>query len=1066
MAETKFHKQLVLYKYFLSLFKSDDFSKLKDTLKDPELENLDEDNITKFHKKIVFEKLHSHELTKDQLLRYDQNIVKHTFRINRKREEKIKWKYYQYLGLLFTEIYLDRYFAGQDKLLASLNEFLEGFNSILGNKEQLKKFEMKDLSKLAFWSATGSGKTLLMHVNILQYLHYAKKQGTSRDINKVILLTPNEGLSNQHKLEFDLSDLNSQMFSGDLVGQLGKEEVDTIEIIDIHKIKDEQGIKTVSIEAFEGNNLVLVDEGHRGSSGYEWKEKRDRLCEEGFSFEYSATFGQAIGAATAGKKETLRQEYAKCILFDYSYKFFYEDGYGKDYKIYNMPNDNIDEQRELYLTASLLSFYQQVKYFYDNNENLKPFRIEKPLWIFVGGRVTAVRTENKRKTSDVVDILLFIAEFIQNRSRSIDYLERLLSGRSGMLNPQNKDLFEDNFGYLNSKSINGEKAFTDILKTIFYTTSADVQLHIDNLKGIDGEIGLRAGDNEYFGVINVGDVKELLKLCEDKNLSIDEKDFSNSLFAQINNKDSQVNLLIGSKKFTEGWNSWRVSSMGLMNIGKKEGTEIIQLFGRGVRLKGYNLSLKRSSEIPEVATIRPKLIELIETLNIFGVRSDYMSQFQEYLEQEGIPTEKPEEIILPTIESMYRDKYLSALRSKKLKTLQVKDGLNFKKNGPNPVLDLPTSYLKNNKVVLDWYPRLQVIESRSKNIQMVDNREMHFLTENNVGFLDYTELYFELQDFKNERSWYNINITKEKIKELLLDNYWYKLYIPKEELEFSSDGFKDAQKWQEIAVILLRKYLDKYYKYKKKEWELPNLEYVEITESSMNVIEQEYKFEIHKDEDVIIEKIKLLKEAIEKNELEDLDFRNFTQGKFVPIGFNKHLFNPLIHLKKGTTTVKVKPVHLNDGEIQFIEKLKNYIQKNIDLFKETEICVLRNKSTKDGVGFFEADNFHPDFIVWLLVDGKQYITFVDPKGLRNLKGTGDVKIEFHKKIKEIQGRLSSKEEDIELNSFIISVTPYEEVDWWDKGISKADFNSKNVLFMEDENNKAIEQMIRIILTKS
>jgi hypothetical protein len=29
-----------------------------------------------------------------------------------------------------------------------------------------------------------------------------------------------------------------------------------------------------------------------------------------------------------------------------------------------------------------------------------------------------------------------------------------------------------------------------------------------------------------------------------------------------------VNLLIGSKKFTEGWSSWRVSTMGLMNVGK------------------------------------------------------------------------------------------------------------------------------------------------------------------------------------------------------------------------------------------------------------------------------------------------------------------------------------------------------------------------------------------------------------------------------------------------------------------------------------------------------------------
>ena len=52
--------------------------------------------------------------------------------------------------------------------------------------------------------------------------------------------------------------------------------------------------------------------------------------------------------------------------------------------------------------------------------------------------------------------------------------------------------------------------------------------------------------------------------------------------------NSSINILIGSKKFSEGWNCWRVSTMGLMNIGQSEGSEIIQLFGRGVRLKLVN----------------------------------------------------------------------------------------------------------------------------------------------------------------------------------------------------------------------------------------------------------------------------------------------------------------------------------------------------------------------------------------------------------------------------------------------------------------------------------------------
>ena len=128
-----------------------------------------------------------------------------------------------------------------------------------------------------------------------------------------------------------------------------------MEIIDVHKLKEEMGEKTVAIDAFEGNNLVLVDEGHRGASGEDWMGKRTRLSEEGFSFEYSATFGQAVK-----KKESLAQEYAKCILFDYSYKYFYRDGYGKDYHILNLEETWNEDYYQLYLAACLLVFYQQL----------------------------------------------------------------------------------------------------------------------------------------------------------------------------------------------------------------------------------------------------------------------------------------------------------------------------------------------------------------------------------------------------------------------------------------------------------------------------------------------------------------------------------------------------------------------------------------------------------------------------------------------------------------------------------------------------------------------------------
>src|SRR3989304_2288311 len=56
---------------------------------------------------------------------------------------------------------------------------------------------------------------------------------------------------------------------------------------------------SVPVEAFEGNNLIFVDEGHKGASSEagKWIGNRDKLAENGFTFEYSATFVQAMTAA-------------------------------------------------------------------------------------------------------------------------------------------------------------------------------------------------------------------------------------------------------------------------------------------------------------------------------------------------------------------------------------------------------------------------------------------------------------------------------------------------------------------------------------------------------------------------------------------------------------------------------------------------------------------------------------------------------------------------------------------------------------------------------------------------
>jgi hypothetical protein len=63
--------------------------------------------------------------------------------------------------------------------------------------------------------ATGSGKTLVMHANILQYQHYLKTHGRRRELNRILLLTPNEGLSQQHLREFEAAGIDAELFNKD-----------------------------------------------------------------------------------------------------------------------------------------------------------------------------------------------------------------------------------------------------------------------------------------------------------------------------------------------------------------------------------------------------------------------------------------------------------------------------------------------------------------------------------------------------------------------------------------------------------------------------------------------------------------------------------------------------------------------------------------------------------------------------------------------------------------------------------------------------------------------------------
>ena len=187
--------------------------------------------------------------------------------------------------------------------------------------------------------------------------------------------------------------------------------------------------------------------------------------------------------------------------------------------------------------------------------------------------------------------------------------------------------------------------------------------------------------------------------------------------------------------------------------------------------------------------------------------------------------------------------------------------------------------------------------------------------------------------------------------------------------------------------------------------------------------------------------------------------------------FAQHLYEPLIHVKKGAVGLSVKPTHMNKHEKQFVDDLKAWCTREADgVLKDRELYVLRNQSRGKGISFFDEGNFYPDFILWLLEGDQQYITFADPHGLQHARGFSDSKVLFSKRIKQIEAeRLPDK--DVCLNAFILSPTHFSEIKHFDEALrehgdtarTKARFDEHHILFMYDDAETYVATLFEVVL---
>jgi hypothetical protein len=718
----------------------------------------------------------------------------------------------------------------------------------------------------------------------------------------------------------------------------------------------------------------------------------------------------------------------------------------------NLESEVDTDLRDRYLLANLLTYYEQIHVFNQDPDTVRnTYNIKFPLLVFIGHTVNAatqseVSKNEDRTLTDVEKSLNFMAKVLRNEDNWVpEAIDRVLQKDAGLVDDDEIDPFGDALEALRDTDLDGDDIYDQLLEEMFHVRASS-GLDLVNIENADGEIGLRAsGTDDYFGVINIGGDRVFLDRVEGEyeHITVESDQFKKSLFRSINKRDSPINVLMGSRKFIEGWDSWRVSTMGLMNFGRGEGSQVIQLFGRGVRLLGKDRTLKRSSEL-EVDP--PSDLPLLETLNVFGVRADYMAQFRDYLSDEGIDTEPREVVEIETqTQDHFQNQGLLVVRPEV--DSEYVDEVNLELEATGDITP-----------EIDIMPQVGVLSSRDESANEVDEKEPQTIPEEYLDLLDWHEIYRKVWQFRKEKGYRNL-VCEKRILQKILSNEYYTLYCPESMLEV--EHVDDLEQIQQIAVMILRKYIKEFYSGRQSNWEQSQLSYVpmddELTREQGNFFDR-YTLSVKTSaEDFLSE----LQEAVEDDSL----YTN-ADGKPNRVHFDRHLYLPLIAEETSIDEedIDYSPPPLNKGEKRLVTNLKSYFQSpdGQNILDSWEVYLLRNQSRGKGVGLLSDGNrFFPDFIMWLQNGDTQHIVFLEPHGMvREGEPVEDHRVKFYDGIDSYESELAERtgKDHVSLHSYVISQTNLNDLRDLSRVDTREEFHEAG-LYFPNEVSQIVEDVL-------
>ena len=533
------------------------------------------------------------------------------------------------------------------RLKKNLSTIIREYYPVENNRIKFYNF----INRASFWMATGSGKSLIIVklVEILKRL-MELKEIPERDI---LILTHREDLLNQ--LKKHVEEFNQ------LAGERGF-RINFVELTDYERIKreslipylkeitvfyyrsdligDEQKEKVIDFRNYEnnGNWYIILDEAHKGD-----KEESKRqmfysiMSRNGFLFNFSATFTDPRDIITT--------------VYNFNLEKFISEGYGKH--IYILKEDmepfkdrrdynKVEKQKILLKSLILLTYLKKVR------EEIKEVAgniYHEPLML------TLVNTVNFTETKDEKpDLTLFFQEIERVGKGDInkDIFETVKDELLQEFSEDSKLIYEDIPLKVKRDIIKSIK-IEDILKYV-YNSESFGEVEAITIPGKKQEVVFKLKTSDKpFALIKIGDAVKWIK-DNLKGYEVIESYEDKSIFENLDERED-INILMGSRAFYEGWDSNRPNIILFINIGVGKDAKkfIIQSVGRGVRIepiKGKRRRLRNLYNRGEDGGIYKRvvsikdgryLIDSIETLFIFGTRRKVLSEVITTLKMEKEP---------------------------------------------------------------------------------------------------------------------------------------------------------------------------------------------------------------------------------------------------------------------------------------------------------------------------------------------------------------------------------------------------------------------------------------------